>query len=58
MFYRLRENRKLQKKKFLEKFVEELRNERVDNGRNFDQFLRTPSNDQMEKLMGKVISES
>jgi hypothetical protein len=58
MFYRLRENRKLQKEKFLKKFVEELRSQRIDDGRNFDQFLRTPSNDQMKKLMGDVISES
>jgi hypothetical protein len=58
MFYRLREEKKLGRKKFIEKFIEELRNERIDDGRNFDQFLRTPSNDQLKKLMGKINSES
>jgi hypothetical protein len=58
LFYRLREVRKLHKKKFIKKFVEELRNVKIDAGRNAGQFLRTPSIDQMENLMDKMDRDS
>jgi hypothetical protein len=53
IFYRLREEKKLQKKKFVRKIAEELRNAKSDIGIHTDQYLRIPSSDQMNNLMNK-----
>ena len=58
MFHRSGEEKKLQEKKAIEKLIVELRSARIDFGRNSNQFLRTPSFDQMKNLIGKVFSDS
>jgi hypothetical protein len=58
LFYKLREEKKLHKKKFIKNFLEELRNAKIDAGRSSDQFLRTPSIDQMKNLMDRMDTGS
>jgi hypothetical protein len=55
-FYRKREEKKLQQKRFIEKFVEELRNGGLDVANNPIQFLRSPTEDQIKNLITKVAN--
>jgi RNA-binding protein YhbY len=56
-FYRIREEKKLQKKKLIQNIVEESRYEKIEFKGNSYLFLRTASNDPKNSFLNKTTPD-